>query len=379
MTARDNLLAVLKHQKASWVPCVPHFYGSVNFPGLIPENLLQNTPDWLALNRFLGGTVLYELDGAERILADGISINEHQENDLTYTDIHTPLGVLHATNQRAYVPTPVYDVQPGFVTPGPIETDTRITYPVKSLQDYSTLASFYDHLQFKPCTDKVADIISQVGDDGAVSCSSGSSPLYSLIGFDAGLTQTIYDLSDEPEIVEHAMDSIFHAIMRQLEAVCDTACDIVRITEDLDINLVSLELFEKYAFPALKAYTDYVHSRGKLMVFHMCGRIRAFLPILQKAGMDAIHCLCAPDVGNTPMAEAREIFGNKTAIMSRVDANLLLRGRPEIITESVRNTVSEVNGGKDNFMYIMPCGRAPLENLRAYIQAAENTRFECVN
>jgi len=82
--------------------------------------------------------------------------------------------------------------------------------------------------------------------------------------------------------------------------------------------------------------------------------------------VDAIHCLCPPQTGNTPLKLAKEIFGREIAIMARVDPPVLLSKTPAEISKTVQEMLREVIPG-DNFMVILPCGRAPLNNLKAVI------------
>lgn len=46
-----------------------------------------------------------------------------------------------------------------------------------------------------------------------------------------------------------------------------------------------------------------------------------------------------------------------------------------MLKENVNNMVRDVGGGMYNFMFILPCGCDPLENLRAVISTTENIRF----
>lgn len=370
-TPRDHVLAVLRREKNERVPCAPHILGINNLPGqLLPEHL-EGPLDRLAISRFVGGSVFHEVKGATLRYGEGIAASSWWEGERHLTALETPAGRLCAVKMRKEIPTFAYDPTPGLCLPPPQVTETETEYFVKDLDDYAALQAYHEGLDYVSEAEAVAEAVQQVGADGVVVVSAGASPLYGLVSHFAGLERTIYDLFDDPERVEAAMAAMERSNLRLIRALCDTPADIIRITEDLDTSLVSPALFAQYALPSLKAYAALCHAHGKLMVIHMCGRIRAFLPLLRESGADGIHCLCPPETGDTPIAYAHEVLGDKVAILARVDPPLLLDGTPDALEAAVAGMIRQAEG---RLMILLPCGRARLDNLRAVIRAAEAWR-----
>jgi hypothetical protein len=72
-------------------------------------------------------------------------------------------------------------------------------------------------------------------------------------------------------------------------------------------------------------------------------------------------------MGNTTIQEARRTLQGHISAMLRVDANLLLNGNIEEIDCAVTNMRKELGNWK-NVLAIIPCGRAPLVNIRRVIE-----------
>jgi uroporphyrinogen-III decarboxylase len=164
------------------------------------------------------------------------------------------------------------------------------------------------------------------------------------------------------------MHAMRKSACRWYEAAAQTPCEVIRCTEDLDTKLVSPDMFEEYAVPALKEYAEICHSHGKLFVIHMCGPIRDFLPHLTEVGVDAIHCLTTPDAfGNTSVTEARQILADHAAPMFRVPAAALLHGDTGALDTFVDGLLEGI-GDWRNAMIIIPCGRAHPNAVRHVIE-----------
>ncbi len=369
MTARENLLAVLRHEKPNWIPCTLHIANMNNIPGQLPGYLLEEPIDRLAISRYVGGDILYEISAAcKTSYTKDIKITRSVEKEYIIEKIETPIGNLENKIQISKVKTPTYKNMPSHLAyPPPLETRTHTEYSVKSIQDYKILRYLYDHVTYNFCNDKIIDAKAQVGDDGVVVLGGLSTPLYNLISAHSGLCETVYHLFDEPNEVEKTMELMAEKSYQWLEQACLTDADVIRSTDDLDTNIISPEMFERYCVPVLKKYAQICHEHNKLFILHMCGHIKDFLPGIKESNIDAVHCLCPPPTGNTPMHTAREVFGEDIAIMARIDALVLLNGTPEQVSASAISMLKEV-APADNFILIVPCGRASLENLHGLVE-----------
>lgn len=376
MTPKDNLMAVLSGGSPAWVPVCVHITDANNLPGSLPEELLAEPLDWLRITEFLGGDILYEVQGVHQRLPDGYDIQFETLANTRSGTLITPDRSLTEELLISRVESPRYDNLPqGHVMPGPIVNTVHKSFFVKDTEDYHVLADYHAAMRFEGDSDLIAQEVERVGEKGIVILGGGpSSPLYSLVAGFAGLERATYDLFDTSDAIVSAMRAMRESACRWYETAAQTPCEVIRCTEDLDTKLVSPDMFKEYAVPALREYAEICHSQGKLFVIHMCGPIREFLPYLTEIGVDSIHCLTTPDAfGNTSVREARRILSGRTAPMFRIPAEALLHGDTVVLDTFIDGLLEEI-GDWRNVMVIIPCGRANPNVIRHVIKRMHERR-----
>ncbi len=369
MTAKENLLAVLDGGDPEWMPVCLHITNANNLPGFLPQELLTEPLDTLAVSAFVGGDLLHEFDAVRGRVADGFGWTQCCEGMSRHATLSTPRGALTQTVLYAHAPTPHYaPLPPGYALPGPLVTSNHTDRFIKRVADYDILRRSCDAQTFTADHGRVARELARVGERGVGILGGGPpSPLYGLVAEYAGIERVCYDLCDAPREVDAAMAAMQAAACRWYEAAAETDCPWIRCTEDLDTKLISPELFRRYAAPALAAYARICHARGKRFVVHDCGHIRDLLPDFRAAGVDAIHCLTLPPTGNTTAAEARAALVPTTAAMIRMDPHVLLTGSEAAIDEWVDALAAQL-GDWRQALVIVPCGRASLWSIRRLIE-----------
>ncbi|MBN1863608.1 MAG: hypothetical protein JW808_01770, partial [Victivallales bacterium] len=89
-TPKDNLMAVLSGGSPAWMPVCVHITNENNLPGFLPEVLLANPLDWLRITEFLGGDILYEVQGVHQCLPDGYGIQSETLDNTRSVTLTTP-------------------------------------------------------------------------------------------------------------------------------------------------------------------------------------------------------------------------------------------------------------------------------------------------
>lgn len=367
MTPRENLKAVLGGGAPERMPVCMHL-GANNLPGHLPRELLAEPLDRLKIGEYIGGDILYEIIAIRAKQDGGGETRTETHGDVRVTTLTTPSGSLTQEVLHSIVPTPVYAPLPaGHVLPGPIANSVHKSYFIKCLHDYRILRDCHENLTYAKDHDLILREQERVGEKGICILSGGPpSPLFALVNNYAGIEQVSFDLADDPGEVQSAMRAMTESACRWYRAAAASPCEAVRCTEDLDTKLISPDWFRRYSVPALAQYSGICHAAGKNFIVHMCGHIREFLPDIKSAGVDAIHCLTPPPMGNTTIEDARRILAGNTAAMLRMDANLMLRGSVAEIDRAVADIIDRL-GDWHNALVIIPCGRAPLENLRRVV------------
>jgi hypothetical protein len=142
-------------------------------------------------------------------------------------------------------------------------------------------------------------------------------------------------------------------------------------------SVISPTIFREFCLPYDLELHDALHQRGYKVVYHTCGGMMAILDLILQNGCDASETLTPPSMGGD--ADHREIkrrIGEEVCLIGGMDQHTILTdGTPSIIRDEVHRLYEDLGqGGR----YIMSaCDHffeAPVENLRAYAQAAK----ECV-
>lgn len=366
MTRRENLMGCLGHTAHERVPCAAHISNAANLPSHIPARLSVEPLDLLEISRFISEDLLYEIPHGEFKHSGAASCSESREGNELVSVIETSRGNLRSRSRISRIELPASPPPgEGYVSFGPIETSTVTEYFIKSRKDYQSYCSFFED-RTPALHDDIEAAVGRVGEEGVVAAPAPCTPFYSLVSSAAGIERIAFDLHDYPGVVEEAMERMHRKNLEFYGRLENTPVGIIRITEDLDAKLVSPGMFARYSVPALKEYTRICHESGKLVMLHMCGHIREFLPHIADSGVDAVHCLCPPPVGNTPIRLARSGLGKDVAVMARMPPDTLLHGSVEEVREKVKSMLEEASPG-NNFMVILPCGRAPLDRLKTVV------------
>ncbi len=368
MTPRENLLTVLRCRPADWMPASIHLISTNNLPGHLPATMLDGPLDPLEVARFVGGDVLYEARGVAAEVDPSVTTRTECDGPRRCTTIDTPAGRLVGETTSTEVPTPTVEpLPPGHAVPGPLVTSTHSAFMVKSVDDYAALDAMAEATTYRADRQALAGELRRLGDDGVMVIGGGpGSPLYRLVESLVGIERFSYHLMDHPDVVQRTMTALHEQACRWYRAAAEAPGDAVRCTEDLDTKLVSPGWFTRFAVGCLADYARICHEAGKLFVIHMCGHINAFLEQVRDLPADAIHCVSPPPAGNTTPGRAMQALEGRCAAMLRFDASTLLGGTPEQIDRAVDELVGQVDG-RPGAMVIMPCGRAPLANIRRVI------------
>ena len=115
--------------------------------------------------------------------------------------------------------------------------------------------------------------------------------------------------------------------------------------------------------PLMKEYCDLCHAAGKKFMMHACGHVRAFLQMILDTGIDAHHYLSEAPVGDTPMKEARELWGDRINIMAALDPLLQAKGTAAEVEANLRSVLEQLKGGNYLIMSALKPD-IPEENIR---------------
>lgn len=137
------------------------------------------------------------------------------------------------------------------------------------------------------------------------------------------------------------------------------------ISDDLGFKtqtLISPEDLREFVFPRHRRLTEIIHKHGKPCILHSCGNLRAVMEdLIVDVGIDAKHSY--EDV-IMPVTEAKQLYGQRLAILGGYDVDHLCRSTESEIREHVDFLIDQL--GQDGG-YALGSGNSiadyvPLEN-----------------
>ncbi|MFQ3548321.1 MAG: uroporphyrinogen decarboxylase family protein [Armatimonadota bacterium] len=98
-------------------------------------------------------------------------------------------------------------------------------------------------------------------------------------------------------------------------------------------------ILKEYIFPGLKRVCDAVHNEGKPFILHSCGYLNDVMDdLIDFVGIDAKHSY--EDV-ITPVTKAKELWGDRIALLGGVDVDFLCRADESSLRAYVRNIMEK--------------------------------------
>ena len=218
------------------------------------------------------------------------------------------------------------------VTPwGTLEASFRqghpLAYPVNSLDELRILKNIWLATRYEETgaawEARYSAADATIGESGIYAHFITSSPVQRLIEYEMGLVNFYSLLHDHRTEMEELLD-IMQA--RWLESVAilarRTPAQVIIPVENTSTTLISPSLYARYSLPQISAFVDLVHAHGKKAVIHMCGWLKHLLPMLHETGLDGIHALTPPPVGDTPFELAMDALGDRVTLMGILDGTV---------------------------------------------------------
>ncbi len=193
-----------------------------------------------------------------------------------------------------------------------------------------------------------------------------------------GLEQGMADLVAAPEMVEAALERIFHihyVLIERTLAAAKGAVDFIYVAEDLGSQtgpLMSLDTFRRILKPGMAKMIELAHSHGAWAFHHDDGGIRPLLPDLMEIGIDLLNPIqwrCA----GMDRRELKRDYGDRLVFHGAMDNQQTLPfGTIEEVRQEVRDNIQIL--GENGGYILAPCHNlqviTPLENIIAMYEEA---------
>jgi hypothetical protein len=185
---------------------------------------------------------------------------------------------------------------------------------IKEPRDYEVATYIVEHTEYVADYFPLEQAAEWLGDDGIVLDHLPRSPLQTLlvdwIGSEGG--RCFYHLADYPELVEGLAGALAKARQPLYEIAAHSPAPIAMFGENIDGMLLSPSLFAKYCLPEYEKQAAVLHPAGKLMAFHLDGRLASLKELIGQTPIDIVEAFHPPPMGDLSLADALAAWPEKT-------------------------------------------------------------------
>ena len=371
MSGRERIMTALRNKQPDRVPATP------DISIMIPTRL-TGKPFWeVELNDNPSLTQAY-INAVKYFGIDGWMFN----GTLNYkikSDVRYENKVIKQSKERYEMLTTLYTPDGDLTQRTILPFDNPSTAVEKFIKDFKN--------DFKKIKHLYADVIScddsiyrqqreQMGEDGMICCYVGVPGFQNWVGYFNGNMETLtYAYYDYPELFDEWAVLYERQSLQQLEMALDAGVESILTGGSGSITLQSPALFRKFSLPTLKKITKMCRQAGVLCGIHSCGKERYIVEACaNETDLDYINPLEIPPMGDCNLAEMKQKFGHKLALMGNLHTTqvMLFGSVQDVRRESLKAILAAgANGG-----FVLStgdqCGRdTPLENIFEIVKVAK--------
>jgi len=328
MNIRENVMAVFHHEKPERIPWLTY---DIPYP-MLPRGSWERELRNMGLG-IIGLMGFYPCGNVYVTEMPNVKIEQRpmmQGNRRIITTIyHTPVGSASKKEDLTISP------------PNP----WIMEYPIKSLSDYEVVKFIFEDTAYKPNYEAFIWVDKHIGDDGFVRADC-KSPFQTLLidfmGYQR-LAIGLYRHRKEFESLLKIMEKKYYEIIHIL---ADSPAEVIGIDGNINGRVTSPRLFEKYLLPLYKNASEILHKKNKIVSVHMDGALASLKDLIPKTGIDVVEAFTPPPLGDLPLSEARDSWGEDIIIEANFPETICLQGVDAIkrCTKELLRTVAPGDG-----------------------------------
>lgn len=362
LNGRERIMAVLEGRKTDHIPFAPligrYYVNSLPGMGIKLEDIAsKDKVSYKALKenlnlfeietiKYVGADVLYRHVNSYNIKYNDCIPIFKDEGDTWYEGYKTPFGTIQSEHKK---------------TGG---TEFISKYLIKNLEDIKIFTYVIEHAYVEPKYEDYLEFDEYIGEYGIATLSGPLTPIQQMLQFYMGVENTIYSLMDYEDEMEEMLDAMHNLNKKIYQVIADSPAKVVITYEDTSTTVFSPNMYEKYCAPILDEYSEILHSKGKIHIVHMCGKISLLTNQISKGKMDGIDSVCPPTTGDLEPKDALERIGK--IIIGGLEPPALVRMS---VDETRKYTIEKLRQVGSSKKFILCTGDStafgtPVENLR---------------
>lgn len=340
---RDRLLQALRCKKPDRVPVVITrnildqnvFTSETSYKKLINHARLKTE----IMFKVHVGSIRY-LDPFPRFNANIAATLKERNNGSTIVTVDTPTGVLHKKVKNV---------------PGTIPDVLRVTtrYFIQEIEDIDRYLSIpYDPLDIGISAVKQAE--KSVGDNGLVEVSLWD-PLGAVCDQIQPESFALWSVL-EKSVLKHFIEVLHERIYGELKRLLEAGVGEVFYFNGPEFILPpnqSPDAFDEFIVPYDTQLIRLVHTYGKIAMIHCHGKMAQFIDTFARMGIDALHPLEPPPMGDVDVKKVKQKYGDRLCLVGNIEYTELTNCEEEHIDKRVHQLIRDA--GKDGGLIVSPC------------------------
>lgn len=190
--------------------------------------------------------------------------------------------------------------------------------------------------------------------------------------FNGSLEAATYAYFDYPELFEELRELHERYCLRQVEMAIDAGVESILTGGSGSITLQSPDIWRKLSLSTLKKITRMCKEAGIISGVHSCGKEMYLMEIMSvETDLDYVNPIEIPPMGDCNLAECKNRFGNKLALMGNLHTTeVMLNGSgDDVKRESLKAILDAGQNGGFVLSTGDQCGRdTPDANIFAMVE-----------
>ena len=291
---RDRTMAVFNRRKPDriiWQPRLQHWYDVNKVTGTLPKK--YNELDIMEIYDDLNASPRayhYFTDTIKCVEGEKVQLLVREDAENIYSKYVTPKGTITQVERKT---------EHGTAT-------QKTEYFLKSTEDFEVLAYVLKHQSFEFDKELYRRMEEWVGDRAEPIINIPWGSIQRLFIVYMGFERGVIALWRKREKVEELLQVFDENDEERLKVIKKTPVKIINFGDNIDEDLCSPPLFERYMLPYYKRRTAELHKAGKFCTSHWDGNIKQVLPFAKETGLDALECVPPKPQGNVTLEELKE-------------------------------------------------------------------------
>ncbi len=211
-------------------------------------------------------------------------------------------------------------------------------YPIKNMEDIEIMKYILKNQEIGFDKQVYEDALEKIGERAEPTIFLPRIPIQRLYIDFIGFEPTIIALHRNREKVEDLMQAIEASDDEVYKTVEDSPIKIINFGDNIDCNLLSPNIFRKYALPYYKKRTKQLRYKGKYTHSHWDGSVKALLSFVKDTGLDGIEAITPKPQGDVSIEEVRENVPENTILLDLIPAILFL---PQYETNELKRSLEK--------------------------------------